>query len=84
MGTPGRRRVTGELGAAAGPEQQRPGVGVGEFGRGLRVQPGQDATAHVARRVEAEAEALGDVVAVQEGFVAAQRGETFWSAVPAG
>jgi hypothetical protein len=38
---------------------------------------GQDATAHVARRVEAEAEALGDVVAVQQGLIAAQRGEAF-------
>ncbi len=46
------------------------------LGGGLRKDPGQHAAAHVTGRVEAEAETLGDVVAVQQGLVAAEPGES--------
>src|SRR5437016_579177 len=67
--------VTGELDPAAGPLQRDPRVGFGQVGGGLREDTGQHAAADVARRVEVEAEGLGDVVAVQQGLVAAHPGE---------
>jgi AhpD family alkylhydroperoxidase len=68
--------AAGEADATADPEQGGPGVRSGQVGGGLREDTGQHAAAQVAGRVEAEAEALGDVVAVQQGLVAAQPGET--------
>ena len=69
--------AVGQVGPAARPAQRRPRVSVAEIGRGLRVQAGQHATADIARRLEAEAETLRDVVAVQQRLMAAQRGEAF-------
>jgi hypothetical protein len=65
-----------QLDAAAGPQQRGPRVGIGQVGRRVRENPGQDAAAHVARRIEAPAEALRDVVAVQKRLIAPQPGET--------
>src|SRR4029079_10137488 len=67
--------VTGELDPAAGPLQRGPRVGFGQVGGGLREDTGQHAAADVARRVDAEGAGLGDVVAVQQGLVAAHPGE---------
>src|SRR5438552_8930082 len=52
---------TGEFHPAAGPLERGPRVGFGQVGGGLREDTGQHAAADVARRVEAEAEGLGDV-----------------------
>jgi AhpD family alkylhydroperoxidase len=77
--TPTRlQRVAGQLGTAARPAERRPGVGVGQVGGGLREHTEEDTPAHIARRVEATAEALRYVVAVQERLVAAERGKTLW------
>src|ERR1700691_1370477 len=73
-----RLRVTRQLGSAASPAERGPGVGVAQIDGRLREHPGEDATAYIGRRVEATAEALRDVVAVQQRLVAAQCGETLW------
>jgi hypothetical protein len=65
-----------QLDPATGPQQRGPRVGIGQVGRRVRENPGQDAAAHIARRIEAAAEAAGDVVAVQQRLDSPQAGET--------
>jgi hypothetical protein len=72
----GQLRMAGQLDPAAGPQQRGPRVGIGQVGRRVRENPGQDAAAHIARRIEAAAEAKGDVVAVQQRLEAPQARET--------
>jgi hypothetical protein len=76
--------VPGKLDATAGPEQRGPRVGSGQLSGYLREDPGQDAAAHVAGWIKAEAEALGDVVTVQQGLVAPIPAKPSGSAIPAG
>jgi hypothetical protein len=73
-GLPG---AVGQLGPAAHPQQHLPWIGAGQVGRRLGEDPGKDAAADIARRIEAAAEAPRDVVAVQQGLVAAKAGEPF-------
>src|ERR1017187_10537644 len=49
--------VAGQVETATGPQQRGPGVGAGQVGRRLREQAGQDAAAHIARRIEAATKA---------------------------
>src|SRR6266511_4445869 len=64
--------VAGQRDAAVAPQQALPGIIV--LGR-PREQPGDDAGADVARRVEPHAEPGADVACVHQGLVAAHRQE---------